>query len=274
MCCQGDVQCPILNSFNLLFAWRSYYHAIQDRHTQLWGARTQCTQIPSHWQVLQTISNDKACQVCSLPFILLTCKSQQRSDCTIRPRSLVSLITSSFLPAMYRSGRDGGTLLKQICITLHLDGLSLSWLQFAQASRSHTSRTIWDGLWAWWTSARLRSSTYLKLWVTDFSAASLMRAMKMIGPNLVPWGTPHVRSSQLNKAERYWTRWRLDVKKSAIHGIISLLTPRVQSFWMAKCSQHNQKPWRNPLALMSQLNLIYQYLYKIHQGALSNNGLQ
>ena len=142
---------------------------------------------------------------------------------------------------MYRSGRDGGSLLKQICITLHLDGLSLRWLQFAQELRSCTSRSIWDGLWVWRTSARLRSSMYLKLWVTDFSAASLMRAMKMIGPNLVPWGTPHVRSFQLDKAERYWTCWHLDVKKSAIHGIISLLTLRVQSFWMARVRSTQSK---------------------------------
>ena len=45
------------------------------------------------------------------------------------------------------------------------------------------------------TSTKLRSSAYFKLRVMELSEASLMRAMKMIEPNLVPWGTPPERTS-------------------------------------------------------------------------------
>ena len=117
---------------------------------------------------------------------------------------------------------------------LALGGGEIETVLLAQASRSCTSESMLE----WWlagrTSARLRSSTYLKLWVMEFSEASLMRLMKMMGPNLVPWGTPQERTSHSERAERFWTRWRRDAKRSAIQGMISLLTLRSQRFWIAR----------------------------------------
>ena len=82
---------------------------MRGRHTQLWGAHTHCSLYRD--QVIDRYS--KSFQTTKhvpyslwLPFetILLICRSQHRSDYTVRPRSLVLLTTSSFLLAMYRSG--------------------------------------------------------------------------------------------------------------------------------------------------------------------------
>ena len=123
--------------------------------------------------------------------MLLIWDCQPRSDWTTRPRSLVSDTSSRSIPAIWRLGGLGGSRLKQTCMTLHFPGLSMRWLSLAQASRSCTSELIWLGLSAERVSTSVRSSTYLKLCVRDFSEALLITPMNVIGPNLVPWGTPH-----------------------------------------------------------------------------------
>ena len=56
--------------------------------------------------------------------------------------------------------------------------------------------------------------------------------MNVMGPNLVTWGTPQVSVSHAEVTDWYCTLWRRDVRKSAIQGMISALTPRsyIQTF--------------------------------------------
>ena len=165
-----------------------------------------------------------------LPFeiILLTCKSRHISDYIIKARRLVSLTTSSFSPAMYRSGGDGDCILKQICITLYF-----VWLQFAQASRSRTSRSIWDGLWAWQTSVRLRSSTYLKL--GDWLFGNIVNeGYEDKWTTLGALGDTTYEKFPIRQRGTISDPLTSERQKVSNPWDISLLTPRVQNFWMAR----------------------------------------
>ena len=124
---QDDTASPSLDSFNLLSSVD--VNSDMPHRTGILNNRAHIPnvhryQIPHRYsKTLQTTKHVQSAT--AFWFMLLTCKSQQRSDCTVRRRSLVSFTTSSLVPAMWRS--------------LHLVGLSLRWFLLAQVSRSCTT---------------------------------------------------------------------------------------------------------------------------------------
>jgi hypothetical protein len=77
------------------------------------------------------------------------------------------------------------------------------------------------------------SSTNFYIFVSgEFTLKSLIIMRNNVGTSLVPWGTPAVTGSQLEKDSPILTRCLRSQRKFIIQGITDRLTPRSSSFSM------------------------------------------
>ena len=133
-----------------------------------------------------------------------------------------------------QSGIKFGLPAAAMCMVGHLAMLRVMWSLLALSLLA--SMTHWSSGFVG-TEGLLRATTVMsstKLQWSPWCSATLFTiARKMTGPSLVPWGTPHVTSNQLEVVPLTLVRCLRPDKKSPTHGSSSQRTPIWRSLWSA-----------------------------------------
>ena len=156
-------------------------------------------------------------------------------DWKIGPRVLWNLTSSIDFPLMIKAGGRSSSLVKQTTISLYLPGFNF--MSLAKAHELMLSNSNWSTElpFTGTTSEIVMSSTYFQLDVVgEDELRSFIINRKIIGPNLVPCGTPAVIGSHWEMVEPILTACRRQVRKLQIHGMMDLRTPILISFWTTK----------------------------------------